>query len=124
MVVWDATGKREIELPANLMEFGAIYKGCWEIELFFKALKQNLKVKSFAGTSENALCIQIWTAPIAMLLLKWIHHLSKTKWSFSNLASMLRTNLFTYRDLTAWLDNPFGTPPLLPDFQQLTLGLV
>jgi hypothetical protein len=128
VVVWDTTGQREIELLTNLMEFGAttiaaIYKDRWEIELFFKALKQNLKVKSFGGTSENALRIQIWTALIAILLLKWMHHLSKAKWSLSNLASMLRLNLFTYRDLNAWLDNPFGTPPLLPDSQQLTLGL-
>ncbi|MDQ1470793.1 MAG: hypothetical protein QOJ99_2273 [Bryobacterales bacterium] len=129
VVVWDPVGEREIVLLTNLLEFGsttiaAIYKDRWEIELFFKALKQNLKVKSFVGTSENALRIQLWTALIAILLLKWVHHLSKAKWSLSNLASMLRLNLFTYRDLTAWLDNPFGTPPLLPDSQQLTLGLV
>src|SRR3954447_22222847 len=70
--------------------------------LFFKTLKQNLKVKSFVGTSENALRIQIWTALLALLLLKWLHHLSKAKWSLSNLASMLRLNLFTYRDLRNW----------------------
>jgi hypothetical protein len=75
------------------------------------------------GTSQNALRIQIWTALIAILLLKWLHLLSKAKWSLSNLASMLRLNLFTYRDLNAWLDNPFGTPPLLPEFRQLALGL-
>src|SRR5271170_1410000 len=92
-------------------------------QLFFKALKQSLKLKTFVGTSENALRIQIWTALIAILLLKWLHHLSKAKWSLSNLASMLRMNLFTYRDLTAWLDDPFGTPPLLPESQQLTLAL-
>jgi hypothetical protein len=112
----------------NLLAFGsatiaAIYKDRWEIELFFKALKQNLKVRSFVGTSENALRVQIWTALLAMLLLKWLHHLSKAKWSLSNLASMLRMNLFTYRDLAAWLDNPLGTPPILPDSQQLTLAL-
>ena len=128
VVVWDAVNEREIVLPTNLPAFGsatiaAIYKDRWEIEVFFKALKQNLKVKTFAGTSENALRIQIWTALIAILLLKWVHHLSKAKWSLSNLASMLRLNLFTYRDLTAWLDNPFGTPPLLLESQQLTLGL-
>jgi hypothetical protein len=128
VVVWDTVNDREIVLLTNQTEFGsttiaAIYKDRWEIELFFKALKQNLKVKSFVGTSENALRIQIWTALIAILLLKWMHHLSKAKWSLSNLASMLRMNLFTYRDLTAWLDNPFGTPPLLPDSQQLTLEL-
>jgi hypothetical protein len=129
VAVWDAANEREIVLLTNLQEFGAttiaaIYKDRWEIELFFKALKQNLKVKTFVGTSENALRIQIWTALIAILLLKWLHHLSKAKWSLSNLASMLRMNLFTYRDLTAWLDNPFGTPPLLPESQQLTLGLM
>jgi hypothetical protein len=128
VVVWDVVGDREIVLLTNLLEFGAttiaaIYKERWEIELFFKALKQNLKVKSFVGTSENALRIQIWTALIAILLLKWVHHLSKAKWSLSNLASMLRLNLFTYRDLSAWLDNPFGTPPILPESQQLCLGL-
>jgi hypothetical protein len=129
VAVWDAANEREIVLLTNLQEFGAttiaaIYKDRWEIELFFKALKQNLKVKTFVGTSENALRIQIWTALIAILLLKWLHHLSKAKWSLSNLASMLRMNLFTYRDLPAWLDNPFGTPPIIPESQQLTLGLM
>ncbi len=128
VVAGDPVNGREIVLLTNHLEFGsttiaAIYKDRWEIELFFKALKQNLKVKTFVGTSENALRIQIWTALIAILLLKWMHHLSKAKWSLSNLASMLRMNLFTYRNLTAWLDNPFGTPPILPDSQQLTLGL-
>ena len=129
VVVWDPINEREIVLLTNLQEFGAttiaaIYKDRWEIELFFKALKQNLKVKTFVGTSENALRIQIWTALIAILLLKWLHHLSKARWSLSNLASMLRMNLFTYRDLTEWLDNPFGTPPILPESQQLILGLM
>ncbi len=107
VVIWDAVNQREIVLLTNLIAFGAttiadIYKDRWEIELFFKALKQNLKLKSFVGTSENALRIQIWTALIAILLLKWLHHLSKAKWSLSNLASMLRLNLFTY--LWRWHD--------------------
>ena len=128
VVVWDEGNQREIVLLTNLLHFGAttiaaIYKDRWEIELFFKALKQNLKVKSFVGTSQNALRIQIWTALIAILLLKWLHHLSKAKWSLSNLASMLRLNLFTYRDLRQWLENPFGTPPLVPLAEQLTLNL-
>ena len=112
----------------NNLKFGAttiakIYKDRWQIELFFKALKQNLSVKSFVGTSENALRIQIWTALIAMLLLKWLHHLSKAGWSLSNLASMLRLNLFTYRDLRDWLDDPFNTPPHQPLPEQLELAL-
>lgn len=126
IVVWDAAKEREIVLFTNHLDFGpttiaAIYKDRWEIELFFKALKQNLKIKSFVGTTENALRIQIWTALLAMLLLKWLHHLSKANWSLSNLASLLRLNLFTYRDLRDWLDNPFGTPPLVPVQQQLSL---
>ena len=128
VAVWDPVNEREIVLLTNLPHFGpttlaAIYKDRWEIELFFKALKQNLKVKSFVGTSQNALKIQIWTALIAMLLLKWLHHLSKAKWSFSNLACMLRLNLFTYRDLGRWLENPFGTPALVPLSEQLSLNL-
>lgn len=128
VVVWDDEQEREIVLLTNHLEFGAttlaaIYRERWQIELFFKALKQNLKIKSFVGTSENALRIQIWTALLALLLLKWLHHLSCSGWSLSNLASMLRLNLFTYRDLKEWLDKPLETPPLLPAPQQLSLPL-
>lgn len=120
IVVWDPEKEREIVLLTNHLEFGAttiaaIYKDRWEIELFFKALKQNLKVKTFVGTTENALRIQIWTALIALLLLKWLHHLSRASWSLSNLASMVRMNLFTYRELMEWLHDPFGTPPAEPE---------
>jgi IS4 transposase len=126
--LWDAENQREIVFLTNHMKFGSttisnIYKERWQIELFFKALKQNLKVKTFVGTSENALRIQIWTALIAILLLKWLHHLSKAGWSLSNLASMLRLNLFTYRNLCNWLDDPFDTPPLLPAPEQLALPI-
>jgi hypothetical protein len=128
IVVWDEDNQREIVLLTNHLDFGAttladIYRARWQIELFFKALKQNLKIKSFVGVSENALRIQIWTALIAMLLLKWLHHLSKANWSLSVLASMLRLNLFTYRDLTDWLNAPLNTPPLQPLPEQLEFGL-
>jgi hypothetical protein len=76
----------------------------------FKALMQNLKVKTFVGTTENALRIQLWTALLALLLLKWLHFLSTAGWSLSNLASLLRLNLFTYRDLHDWLTKPLATP--------------
>ena len=125
IVVWDEDNQREIVLLSNHLTFGsstiaAIYKDRWEIEVFFKTLKQHLKVKTFVGTSENALRIQIWTALITLLLLKFLHYLSKARWSLSNLATMLRLNLFTYRDLTDWLHNPFGIPPVSP-FVQLAL---
>ena len=74
-----------------------------------------LQVKTFVGTSENALRIQIWTALIALVLLKWMHHLSKASWSLSNLTAMLRLNLVTYRRLPEWLAAPFGQPEPPPD---------
>lgn len=128
VVVWDRENDREIVLLTNHFEFGAttisaIYKDRWQIEIFFKALKQNLKIKTFIGTTENALRIQIWTALLALVILKWLHYLSRASWSFSNLASLLRLNLFTYRDLMEWLNHPFETPPLVPLPQQLSLAM-
>ena len=125
IIVWDKENDREIVLLTNHLNFGsttiaAIYKDRWEIEVFFKTLKQHLKVKTFVGTSENALRIQIWTALISLLLFRFLHYLSKANWSLSNLATMLRLNLFTYRDLTEWLHKPFGVPPVTP-FVQLAL---
>lgn len=101
----------------------AIYKDRWQIEIFFKALKQNLKIKTFVGTSANAVKIQIWTALIAILVLKYLQLLSKLKWSLSNLVALLRMNLFTHRDLLAWLNQPFETPPVPYEQEQLVLNL-
>jgi hypothetical protein len=100
-----------------------IYKDRWQIELFFKALKQNLRVKTFVGTSRNALHIQIWTALIALLLLKYLQLKATFGWSLSNLIALLRMNLFVYRDLWAWLHEPFTAPPPLPDPVQGALPL-
>ena len=126
VVVWDATNKRELVLLTNLLEFGAttiseIYRQRWQIELFFKALKQNLKIKTFVGVTENALRIQIWTALIAMLIVKWLQHVSTAKWSLSILVKSLQWNLFSYRNLLAWLNDPIGTPPLSPPPEQMQL---
>ena len=87
IVVWDAEHEREIVLLTNHLDFGAttvagIYKERWQIELFFKALKQNLRVKSFVGTTENALRIQIWTALLALFLcgaFKWLDTTSRQR---------------------------------------------
>jgi hypothetical protein len=89
----------------------AIYKDRWQIELFFKALKQNLKIKTFVGTSANAVKTQIWTALISMLLLRYLQLSSRFGWSLANLVALLRMNLFTHRDLMAWLDQPYAIPP-------------
>jgi hypothetical protein len=100
----------------------AVYKDRWQVELFFKALKQNLKIKTFVGTSANAVKIQIWTALIAMLILKYLQLKSKYNWSLSNLVSLLRMNLFTHRNLWAWLDSPFETLPEQYNPDQMVLS--
>jgi len=116
--VWDETQQRTLVFLSNHRGFAAstiaaIYRQRWQIELFFKALKQNLRIKTFVGTSPNALQIQIWTALIALLLLKYLQLRARFGWSLSNLAALLRQQLFVYRDLFAWLDQPFQPPPLL-----------
>jgi hypothetical protein len=122
-----AGAKRRLILLTNQLGFDAetiaeIYKERWQIELFFKALKQNLTLRSFVGTTENALMTQIWTALIAMLLLKWLHYMSTCRWSLSNLAATLRLNLFTYRELTDFLNAPWDPPPSPEEPAQLRLA--
>jgi len=101
-----------------------VYQQRWQIEVFFRALKQNLRVKTFVGTSANAVHIQIWTALIAVLLLKYLHMRSTFAWSFSNLVALLRQQLFVYRDLWAWIDSPYQPPPEMQPASptQLSLG--
>ncbi len=122
VVVWDETNQREIELLTNHLRFGAttigrIYRDRWEIELFFKVLKQHLKIKTFVGTNPNALKTQIWTALIAVLLLRFLQFRSKCNLALCRLVALLRLNLFSYRDLWDWLNDPFKTPPKLPNLQ-------
>jgi hypothetical protein len=122
VVVWDEENEREVQLLTNHLHFGAttigqIYRDRWEIELFFKVLKQHLKIKTFVGTSPNALKTQIWTALIAVLLLKYLQFRSKCNLPLCRLVALLRLNLFSYRNLWNWLDDPFETPPELPDPQ-------
>jgi hypothetical protein len=125
--VWDDEKKETIVFVTNHLTFGAttiasIYRDRWQIEIFFKTIKQNLKIKTFVGTSANAVMIQIWTALISILLLKYLMFRSRFNWSISNLVAMLRYNLFTYRDLWAWIDSPFEVPPVVPAGEQLILG--
>jgi hypothetical protein len=115
------TGK-SIEILTNHLHFGAttiakIYKDRWSIENFFKVLKQNLKIKTFVGTTENALRIQIWTALTTILALKYLKALSTFDWSLSNLIAILRLSLFTYRDLQDWLNDPYTVPLWEPTTQ-------
>ena len=89
-----------------------VYKQRWKIELFFKALKQNLRLKTFIGTSANALKTQVWAALIAILLIKYLQLKATFGWSLSNLVALLRQQLFVYRDLWGWIDHPFQAPEL------------
>jgi len=126
--VYDPAKDETLVFLTNHLDFGAttiaaIYKDRWQIELFFKALKQNLKIKTFVGTSANALKVQVWTALIAMLVLKYLQLRSRFAWSLSNLVALLRMNLFTHRDVWAWLDQPFEGPPTILVATQRELAL-
>jgi len=113
---WDEEQDRLLVFLTNQMTLSAatiaaIYKERWQIELFFKALKQAVRIKTLVGTSANALKTQIWAGLIAMLLIKYLQLRSTFSWSLSNLVALLRQQLFVYRDLWTWIDNPFQPPP-------------
>ena len=127
---WNQDKSEILVFFSNLLHLAAstiasIYKDRWQVELFFKALKQTLKIKTFVGTSANAVRTQVWTALIAMLVLKYLQMKSKFSWSLSTLAALLRQQLFFYRGLWEWLDAPFEAPPALAgvhdDTQQLEI---
>lgn len=129
--IWNKEKEESIVFLSNLLAFGAttiaaIYKDRWQVELFFKALKQTLKIKTFVGTSANAVRTQVWIALIAMLVLKYLQLKSTFSWSLSTLSALLRQQLFFYRDLWVWLDDPFQAPPALfgvhDDPQQLLIS--
>ncbi len=94
-----------------------IYKQRWQIESFFKTIKQNLRIKSFVGTSENAVQIQIWTALITILLLAYLKTKAKFAWHMSNLITFIRLNLFVKIDLWKWINEPFIRPKEINTFQ-------
>lgn len=115
VVVWLEDKQEELVLWTNNMTLGAttiaaIYKARWQIELFFKSLKQNFHVKTFVGTSANALKTQLWIALIAMLLVLIVRMQATLRWSISNLVAFLRLHLLTLASLQALLDNPIPAP--------------
>lgn len=118
------TGKRYVYLTNNFQlaakTIAEIYKSRWQVELFFKWIKQNLKIKSFVGTSKNAVLTQIWIAMCCYLLtsfLKFRHGLGKT---MQQILRILQLNLFEKRDLIALLrGDPAKDEPVLPPQLQL-----
>ncbi|MEX0594914.1 MAG: IS4 family transposase [Candidatus Paceibacterota bacterium] len=123
VVVWDEKNQQLIELLTNQFTWSCetianLYKSRWDIELFFRDIKQLLHIKSFIGTSQNAVMIQIWTALITILLLKAMKAKAQYNWHLSNLVAFLRLNLFVKIELQLWLDKPFSafskSPPINP----------
>ncbi len=112
VAIWDEKNEQVIEVITNHMSWCAntiseLYKSRWDIEIFFRDIKQLLHIKSFIGTSRNAVMIQIWTALITILILKYLKALAQYNWYLSNLVAFLRINLFVKIDLQKWLDQPF-----------------
>ena len=127
IVKWDEVQQRELVFLTNHLTFGAttiaaIYKDRWEIELFFKVLKQHLRIKTFVGTSANALKIQIWTALLSILMIKYLQFQSQCPLTLCLLIALLHWNLFSYRELWAWLANPLVVPIDQPP-SQLALAI-
>ena len=118
------TGKHYVFLTNNFQlsakTIADIYKARWQVELFFKWIKQNLKIKAFIGTSKNAVMTQIWIALCVYLLLAYVKFQSKLTKSMQQILRLLQVNLFEKRDLMALLR---GEPPprRLPDINQLVL---
>jgi len=126
VVVYNTENEQLIELITNQFSWTAstiaeLYKQRWQIEIFFKTVKQMLKIKTFVGTSKNAVLIQIWTALITILILKYLKQLAKYDWCLSNLIAFLRMTLFSKIDLQKWLDEPFHPPDCIPITEQLRL---
>ena len=102
-------------LDLSALEVVELYRRRWQIELFFKWIKQNLKIKAFYGTSKNAVLIQIWTALIAYLLLVWLKFKSKVGWGLLQLTRLAQTMLMERVNLWALLclRPPDNRQPLL-----------
>ena len=107
------TGKHYVFLTNNFQlaakTIAEIYKSRWQIELFFKWIKQNLKIKSFLGTSKNAVMTQIWIAMCIYLILAWLKFSSQLNASLQQILRLLQLTLFERRDLMALLR---GDPPV------------
>ncbi len=115
VAIWDDVNEQVIEVITNQITWTAntiseLYKSRWQIEIFFREIKQLLHIKSFIGTTENAVMIQIWSALITILVLKVLREIAKYGWQLSNLVAFIRLNLFVKIDLQLWLDYPFEVP--------------
>ncbi len=125
--VYDPVNDQTLVLMTNNLTWTAdtisqLYKARWDVEVFFRFIKQLFRVKTFVGTSPNAVRIQLWCSLIAMLLLKYLKNKAEYKWNLSNLVTLLRVHLFSKIDLWAWINKPIlekaNSPPEITLFDQ------
>ena len=107
----DPVSKKNLRFITNNLELAPLtianyYRQRWQIETFFKRIKQNYPLHYFLGDSENAIKIQIWSALIADLLLKVIKRGTGSAMSYSNITGLIRLHLMTYMDLKSFLRSP------------------
>ena len=120
------TGQRYEFLTNNFIlsahTIADIYKQRWQIELFFKWIKQNLKIKAFVGNSKNAVMTQIWIALCTYLLLAYIKFSARLSWSLQKILRVLQLNIFVRRDLRSLLSGQYSQKSS-PPTNQLSLWL-
>lgn len=109
------------DLENDAQTIADIYKARWDIELFFKTIKQNLKIKRFFGTTSNAVFTQVWIAMIAYLLISFFKFLHKSHQSVQTLFRLIQVNIFERKNLRDLILNKIFKPPESPDTLQLTL---
>jgi hypothetical protein len=112
----DTENNKELVFLTNAFDLDAqtianIYKARWEIELFFKTIKQNLKIKRFIGNSPNAVWTQVWIALIAYLLISYQKFILKTKYSIQKIFKIIQVNLFERKSLEDLLMDNLVKPP-------------
>lgn len=95
----------QMDLPAKTV--ADVYKDRWKVELFFKWVKQNLKIKKFFGHSRNAVMTQIWIALITMLILAFLTFKAKAGVTITELLNLLQINLFERRNIWGLLYNEY-----------------
>lgn len=101
---YDAKTKKTFQFLTNHFQLAAstiaaIYKDRWQVELFFKAIKQNLKIKPFVGISKNAILTQVWIALIAYLLVSCAKHHAQQGWTVQRMLRIIQVNIFEQKTL-------------------------
>lgn len=118
VTIWEDVNQQAIELITNQFSWsantiGELYKSRWQVEIFFREIKQLLNIKSFIDISENAVMIQKWTALITILILKVLKASANFNWHLSNLVAFIWLNLFEKIDFQLLIDKPYQNHVLI-----------